>query len=471
MEPPSLLDLVIKTVFDNIDKYDKEYVKIVIEPLRQKMLYDVLQTVKNHYSKCDGQENHCDKIWAVLPCLINSKFYTKLDTRELMTYCRGSDLSSSRFEEFIGCLGVNTPNLKELKICRRSSFETSLSERELDSIIQLKNLTILEISQVCVPMSGILDISRRCEKLKKITANNVKIDDVPSNVTFRDDFVYVKIVAFNEYPGNLKLKMETTMPTEDSKYAEHTRYVKMFLEPKRIREFLLSQRFAENLKEIFFDTANLEDIEEMVEFPHLPEIKYATIFSNFQSVRALRCFLKRNGQTLEELFLKGIDIKEKMSLGEILSSCPNLRYLSLMWSTLVGNDAPINAIQKLKHFEWLCDAGSTSAHQVGYFTHEVAFSSILSAPLLEELHIDLAKIDFSDNATVIARIERREILRNLKKFHMTFDSDIMRKRIPLGQRGPDSCDAHRYGVRWSMMRKNRQVKRRKKIQVLVNIVT
>ncbi|CAB3381121.1 Hypothetical predicted protein [Cloeon dipterum] len=424
MEPPSLLDLAIKTVCDNIDKYDKEYVKIVFEPVKLMMIYGMLQMVKNHYSKCDGQENHCDKIWAVLPCLINSKLYTKLDTRELMTYCRGSDLSNSRFEEFIGCLGVNTPNLKELKICRRSSFETSLSERELDSIIQLKNLTILDISQVCVPLSGILDISRRCEKLKKITANNVKIDDVPSNVTFRDDFVYVKIVAFNEYPGNLKLKMETTMPTEDPKYADHTRYVKMFLEPKRIQELLLSQRFAENLKEIFFDTANLEDIEAMVDFPHLPEIKYATILSNFQSVHALRCFLKRNGQTLQELYLKGIDIKEKMSLGEILSSCPNLRYLGLEWSTLVGNDAPVDSMQKLKHFEWMYDAGFIiSAHQRRKLTDEVAFSSILSAPLLEELSIDLAKIDFSDNATVIARIERREILRNLKKFHSKFNAD------------------------------------------------
>ena len=54
----------------------------------------------------------------------------------------------------------------------------------------------------------------------------------------------------------------------------------------------------------------------------------------------------------------------------------------------------------------------------GDWNAEVAFSSILSAPLLEAFYIDVPKINFSDNATVIARIARRDILQNLKTFGM-----------------------------------------------------
>ncbi|CAB3381117.1 Hypothetical predicted protein [Cloeon dipterum] len=418
MEPFSLLDLAIKSVGDNIDKYDKEYVKTIIEPVRQMMLYDVFQKVDNHFVTCDGQENHCDQLWAVLPCLINSKSYTTLNTYDLMMKCKGPLLSNSRFQEFIRSLGSHAPNLKELNI---NAMVYSLEERELTSIIQLKNLAILRINYVSVPLSGILDISRRCEKLKKITANNVKIDEEFSGGAFRDAFVYVCIDMC--IPGNIFLSMETTLPTEVLEYADHTHYIIFRLfKPRTIRDFLLPQRFAENLKEIFFNCSHLEDIEDMVEFPHLPAIKCARIICGRKSAHALRCFLKRNGKTLQKLYLSGIRTKENMSLSEIFSSCPNLRCLILSSSTLVGNDAPdVDTMRQLKRFEWIHDAGTLSYNASGCrpCCDEVAFSSILSAPLLEEVDIDLIKIDFSDNATVIARIKRREILRNLKKFHMT----------------------------------------------------
>ncbi|CAB3381128.1 Hypothetical predicted protein [Cloeon dipterum] len=67
-------------------------------------------------------------------------------------------------------------------------------------------------------------------------------------------------------------------------------------------------------------------------------------------------------------------------------------------------------MQQLKRFKW---------HYLNRFVSDkVAFSSVLSAPLLEEVNIDLPQIDFSDNDTIIARIQRREILRHLKKIDM-----------------------------------------------------
>ena len=96
----------------------------------------------------------------------------------------------------------------------------------------------------------------------------------------------------------------------------------------------------------------MKDIEEMVEFPHLPEVKSATILCRNKSANALRCFMKRNGDTLQELTLDGIDIKEKMTLSEIFSFCPNLHSLELKRCILSGNDAPVDAMQQLKRFAW-----------------------------------------------------------------------------------------------------------------------
>ncbi|CAB3378697.1 Hypothetical predicted protein [Cloeon dipterum] len=67
-------------------------------------------------------------------------------------------------------------------------------------------------------------------------------------------------------------------------------------------------------------------------------------------------------------------------------------------------------MRRLKHFSWENIARDSS--------NRVAFSSILSAPLLEDVEIFLPNIDFSDNATIIDKIERRDILRNLKIFEM-----------------------------------------------------
>ncbi|CAB3381122.1 Hypothetical predicted protein [Cloeon dipterum] len=423
MKPSSLLDLATKTVCANIDTYDKDYVKIVIQPVRQELLYEVFQTADNHNVTCDGQEDHVDKQWAMLPCLINSKFYTKLDTFDLPhNFCAVSaKLSNSRFQEFIRCLGSNTPNLKKLKIFGRFICESSLAERELNSIIQLKNLTILVIQYVCVPLSGILDISRQCEKLKSLITTNVVYDEVIPNAALRDDFVYVNIKAFNaDYPGQLNLKMETTMPRRNPMYADHTHFIDLSLKPRKIHEFFLAQQFAEKLKKILFFCTNLEDFEDMEEFPHLPEIKYARIICGNISANVLRCFMKRNGQSLRQLSLDGIDVKEKMTFSEIFSLCPNLRVLDLNCCTLVGNDAPVDGMRQLKRFEWTTRAGPSCAHNrdCRHSYEEVAFSSILSAPLLKEVYIFLPNIDFSDNATVIARINRRQILRNIKQFYI-----------------------------------------------------
>ncbi|CAB3379074.1 Hypothetical predicted protein [Cloeon dipterum] len=61
------------------------------------------------------------------------------------------------------------------------------------------------------------------------------------------------------------------------------------------------------------------------EFPRLPEIKFATIAFGGKSANVLRCFIERNGESLQELYLEGINIEEKMIFGEIFSSCPNLQ--------------------------------------------------------------------------------------------------------------------------------------------------
>ncbi|CAB3378696.1 Hypothetical predicted protein [Cloeon dipterum] len=354
MEPTLLLDLAIKALVDNIDNLDKDLVKIIIVPFRQKMLKEMFEMVRNHHLQCNCRDNHLEKMWAILPFLFKSKFYTKLNFVDLPRMnCPFSTVTNPRFQEFIRCLGANTPNLRELKIYEPTSDEYSLEERELNSIIQLKNLALLKIYNVQVPLSGILDLSRECEKLDCIRASKVMIDVELSSAAFGDDFAFICIEAYDFYLGRTSLNMVRTIPTRDPKYKAYTHYVRLSLRPRKIQElFLLAQSFAEKLKDIWIDFSKLADFEEMVEFPHLPHIKYAEIDCEGESAHALRCFMKRNGQSLQELTLTYVDIKDKMTFGEIFSSCPNLQNLELFACTLVGNDAPVYAMQQLKRFQW-----------------------------------------------------------------------------------------------------------------------
>ncbi|CAB3381129.1 Hypothetical predicted protein [Cloeon dipterum] len=280
---PSLLDVVIKFLVDNIKKFDKEFVKNNIGPVRKEMLERMLKMVDNHGLTCDGQANHLEKMWEILPCLINSKSYTELNFGDLMTSeeCESCIWSNNCFQEFIRCLGTNTPNLRQLIIVIPNieccDFEYSLEERELNSIIQLKNLAILDIEDVRVPLSGIFDISRRCEKLERISAEAVIIDVELSSAAFGDDFAYIYIEAYDFYLGRTSLNMVREMSTiRDPKYKAYTHYVRLSLMPRKIQElFLLAQSFAEKLKDIWVDSSKLKGIEEMVGFPHLPQIKYA----------------------------------------------------------------------------------------------------------------------------------------------------------------------------------------------------
>ncbi|CAB3381135.1 Hypothetical predicted protein [Cloeon dipterum] len=412
---PSLLDMSIKFLVDNIKKFDKEFVKNNIGPVRKEMLERMLKMVDNHGLTCDGQANHLEKMWEILPCLINSKSYTELDFGDLTTSkeCESCIWSNNCFQEFIRCLGTNTPNLRQLIIVIPNfewcDFEYSLEERELNSIIQLKNLAILDIEDVRVPLSGIFDICRRCEKLERIHAEAVIIDVELSSAAFGDDFAYICIKE-SDYSRQISLDMKRTVPTTDPKYEVNTHYVRLYLKPKRNKDLFLAQEFATKLREIQVDFSKLEGMEEMAGFPHLPQIKCARFVCGGKSAHALRCFLKRNGESLLELDLFDVDSKDKMTFGEIFTFCPNLKSLELFACTLVGNDAPVDAMQQLKRFKW--------RWLNRYVFDEVAFSSILSAPLLEDIYIDLPKIDFSDNATIIARIQRRDILRNLKKIEM-----------------------------------------------------
>ncbi|CAB3381130.1 Hypothetical predicted protein [Cloeon dipterum] len=393
MEPPLLLDLAIKALIDNIDKLDKDLVKTIIVPFRQKMLKEMFEMLWNHHLTCDGEDDHNDKLWAILPFLINSKYYTKLDTLDLPgMVCPFSTVTNSRFQEFFRGVGANTPNLRELIIRQLTVREEySLEERELNSIIQLKNLAFLYIQNVQVPLSGILDMSRECKKLDCIRANKVIIDVQLSCAAFGDNFAYIYIEAYDFYLGRTSLYMARTM-RGGSKYKDYTHYIHLRLRPRTNQElFLLAQRFAEKLKEIRIVCTYLNDAKEIDEFPHLPQIKRATILSGRNSAHVLRCFLKINGQSLQELSLCDVGIEEKMAFSEIFNLCPNLKSLELNACTLVGNDAPVDSMQQLKRFSW-CSKNASD---------EVAFSSILSAPLLEDIYIDLPKIDFSDNATII----------------------------------------------------------------------
>ncbi|CAB3387175.1 Hypothetical predicted protein [Cloeon dipterum] len=314
------------------------------------MYEEFVRRANNHPLLCRiGEKNHDEKLWAILPVLIKSETITNLVCNSVkLTGCQFSTMSNFRFQELIRCLGANTPNLKELKMISPCSLEYSLEERELASINKLKNLTILDIIRVRVPLSGIMEISHQCKKLKIISAEfSVKIDEVSSIPALRDDFVFVDIGSFLGVDLIPYLRMETD-PDNDS----NRNLFRLMLEPRHFREFSLAIPFAKKLRSIYIDCAYLVETEEIVEFPHLPVIDYALIDCKGKSTHALRCFLKRNGESLRELRLEGIHSKKQMTFREIFSFCPNLQCLELFHCNLSRKDPPLDAIKNLERFYW-----------------------------------------------------------------------------------------------------------------------
>ncbi|CAB3375089.1 Hypothetical predicted protein [Cloeon dipterum] len=402
-----LSDMAFDVAMENIDSWDKNHVKKIIVPYRSKKLDLSWHEAKNHHLNCDGKGNHIDKLFATLPCLINSKMYKRFDITDWTEmHCKSSTLSNSRFQEFIRCLGSNTPNLEELMLSCPNGREYSLEKRELASIAQLRNLKKLNIVNVLVPLSGFLELTRQCDKLERIFVAKVGIDVEPSGDAFSDKFVFIDIDSQHE--RRLGLTLESTLPSEQ-RYTGFDRFVRLKLAPTRVDQISLIRGFTK-VKEIMFYSHNLEDVETMDEFPHFPEVKFAHVHCKGATAHALRCFLKRNGQNLQELSLCGIDPKQNMTFAEVLTLSPHLTSFIIARSNLLGNDAPVEAMSRLTKFKWK-----------GVYDESVdpvAFSSILYAPLLVDVNIDLPKIDFSDNDSILFRIRRREILQNIMEFQM-----------------------------------------------------
>ncbi|CAB3375087.1 Hypothetical predicted protein [Cloeon dipterum] len=408
-----LFDLAFDVVMDTIDIWDKNHVTKLILPHRSEKLDLILHEAKNHHLHCDGKGNHIDKLWATLPCLINSKMYKRFDTTDWTEMrCQSSTLSNSRFQEFIRCLGSNTPNLEELLISCPFDLGYSLEERELASIAQLRNLKSLNILNVLVPLSGFLKLTRQCDKLERIFVAKVGIDVEPSSDAFSDKFVFVDIEAYSLHERILCLNLESTMPATQKIYSGFTHYTRLHIAPRNVDQIGLVRRFT-RITEIKFWSSELKDDEIIDEFPHFPQVKFAQFDCRGRSAHTLRRFLNRNGQTLQRLTLKEIATKENMTFNEIFTPCPNLRSLNIECSNLSGNDASAESMHRLKKLKW---------HDFyDDYPDPVAFSSILFAPLLEQLDIKLPNVDILDFVTVIPQIRRREILPNFKKFTISCD--------------------------------------------------
>ncbi|CAB3388245.1 Hypothetical predicted protein [Cloeon dipterum] len=69
-------------------------------------------------------------------------------------------------------------------------------------------------------------------------------------------------------------------------------------------------------------------------------------------------------------------------------------------------DVPATALTRLRKFTWACNSE----------TRGFRLSSILSAPLLEEVEIEDYQLKIGQNDDLLDRIEKRKILQNLKKF-------------------------------------------------------
>ncbi|CAB3373164.1 Hypothetical predicted protein [Cloeon dipterum] len=409
--PKCLSDIAYKAVLDNIDRLDKDLVRgaIVSAPnFQHRKLKEMWRILKITHASCsfkyDGEVVDFDKLWASLPFLISSKTYTKFNLSNLPSVTsRNSTISNSRFQELFRCIGTNTPNLEEIILYGRKFPKFSLEIGAFDSISKLKNLAILVIKRVHVPLSGISLIMSNCKNIKKIRANDIETDIEPSRCcTYSNSFKFVITYERDRQSSRRQLSLKIdTISQKDIDNESLSVYWRNADDNTNLPVAYCTVRGITRGTEIY-------DEENLNEFSLFRNVKRAEIICDLGMVQNLRDFLRRSGWTIERLKMK---FEDKISLSELFGFCPNLKTLEFYSCYLSGNDAPVEAMHQLKTFVWLNDLSKIEVPKV-------AFSSVLSAPLLQEVIIRAQNFDFSDNDTVITRIANGEILRNLQKFNI-----------------------------------------------------
>ncbi|CAB3387786.1 Hypothetical predicted protein [Cloeon dipterum] len=401
----TLKDLTADTIILNLNSYDGDEISKLLSPPSREM---VLQRMMLQ-SKTNGAEKFRN-MWTKLHLLMS--YATKsIDTRSLTNIITDPDddctSNDQILKQALELIASNAPDLSDLHVSSPQSESYNLQPSEVSLICEMKNLTHLSFGTPFKPLFltliDLLTITRECNNLETINAYCSENDVAflserifPYQAIDAIDFEYISVVFAKHLPQNL---------TAGGPY------------------FCWSARLSDETDLNFLENALTRHSNGNMMNCDQSKIKSAQFFCEEKSSPLLMRFLKANGQNLDELKVQPATtlkqtITSDVTLAQVFNWCGNLSTFQMRYVQVTSFDVPSTALTRLRKFTWLCNS-ETQGFQI---------TSILSAPLLEEVEIEDTKLDVSED--LLYKIRRREILQNLKKF-VFYDLGNSSERIDL----------------------------------------
>ncbi|CAB3382100.1 Hypothetical predicted protein [Cloeon dipterum] len=395
-KPFSLQEMTFDTIVKNIGRY-KELLKTKISPPWRERLGEEMMKRK--------WEIGTEQIWTAFPYLETHKtieyFSTSKEKWLLKSEVKRGKSAEPEFgvsiNEILQYLDKFAPNLKKLCIeDTRGWYEINkykklrLDKCATDLICQMRNLTHIWIKSVNVKFSVFESICRENKILQEIEADRILVDvDLKSMKMTLENFA--SAFDHQEYTNwNFPLKIGIVFKKTDA--VEHCRRA----------NHIVGCAYPDT---VFFGS--------------IPEITHLEI-----SIKPTRCnmvelqpILNKVGGNLKELRLLNWDRLLKFTFQIIFEHCENLESLVLE-GHVEDDDKPINSFGKLKELHMF----------LGDFNLTLPLKSILSAPLLQDIHITAYNFDMGDKEGLFNRIRNREICTKVRKFIIEtmalYDSDM-----------------------------------------------
>ncbi|CAB3386732.1 Hypothetical predicted protein [Cloeon dipterum] len=380
----SLSDLSAETIILNLNRYGDEISK-QLSPLGRDMVLNRILTQSKNFGG--------ERFRNVLPNLHRLFSYAtySIDTRSLTNII--SDPQDQSLKQALEMIASHAPDLRDLNVSSPNKTFYRLKPSEVSLICKLKNLTHLSFGISAMPvqikMIDLTTIVRECKNLQSINAycypkdvaflsENTfpyqAINDVVSYYSTFHPFYSVKSVAFTK-----KLPYNLTGPY-----------------------FCWAARLTRNenglncLKDALTRHSNMDINSDQV--PRnidqlMSKIKSAKFVCEEETWPMLMSFLIENGQNLDELSIRPLSvaleepITSNVSLAQFFNWCSNLSTFEMRCVQVTSFDVPPTALTRLRKFTWSCNR----------YTQGLQLTSILSAPLLEEVEIEEFQLDIGDN--------------------------------------------------------------------------
>ncbi|CAB3370414.1 Hypothetical predicted protein [Cloeon dipterum] len=333
----NLKNKTIEVFVDNIGTYGP-LIMIITEPCLKRLVFDkAMERIQHLGTK---------QIWSVLPHFLLGN-QTKIFSSNKLARLFGPKIKPSdriiKMTDLLEFLYLYAPELMDLEIVDPDQSSilrsiTSLGPRDVLMICHMEKLTLLNIVDISVRLTGFLYICRKSKSLQKIRADAVSIDVEPKCMkrilnAFKDDFpiqIYFHMEIDKRKIRNIGLHLEKeTINAEEARILHYS--------PKYIPNFDIYEALPE------FTALSIEFFSYTEKGVLRPTKKQSKVLMHI---------LEKSGKNLKSLSLYGLMKKANVTFNQIFECCRNLEYLILDDSYVHGFRKTRHFIDQLRKFKW-----------------------------------------------------------------------------------------------------------------------